>query len=250
MAALPEFPDAADSASGMPLPCNPVSNALRRTQRAPRGFTLIEVAIVLVVIGLLLGGVLKGQELITAARVRNIIKQQDDIKTAYYGFVDRFRLPPGDYNAATAHIPNISTAACNGGNGDANAKVETTNNENTLLWEHLSKSGFLNGSYTCAATVSPQTTPMNAYSQYLDLVYDASYAGASPTARHNLKTGGQVAPDMLGTVDRKIDDGDALRGSFRGSVPATVDPATCWNTTSGQWLVEGGGSNCGGAALL
>jgi prepilin-type N-terminal cleavage/methylation domain-containing protein len=226
---------------------SPPTASLRRTAG---GFTLIEVAIVLVVIGLLLGGVLKGQELITAARVRNIIKQEDDVKAAFFGFLDRYRLPPGDYNRATAHIPGISTAACNGGNGDGNARVETTNNENTLLWEHLSKSGFLGGTYTCAATVGPSTTPMNPYSQYLDLVFDANYAGSSPSARHNLKTGGQVAPDMLGVVDRKIDDGNAFQGSFRGSVPASVDPATCWNTTTGAWLIEGGGGNCGGAALL
>ena len=49
------------------------------------GFTLIEIAIVLVIIGLLLGGVLKGQELITSARVRNLIAQQDGIKAAFFG---------------------------------------------------------------------------------------------------------------------------------------------------------------------
>ena len=66
-----------------------------------RGFTLIEIAIVLVIIGLLLGGVLKGQELITGARVRNLISQQDGIKAAFFGFQDRFRALPGDYAAAT-----------------------------------------------------------------------------------------------------------------------------------------------------
>ena len=55
------------------------------------GFTLIEIAIVLVIIGLLLGGVLKGQELITSARVRNLIATQDGVKAAYFGFLDRYR---------------------------------------------------------------------------------------------------------------------------------------------------------------
>ena len=50
---------------------------------APRGFTLIELAIVLVVIGLLLGGILKGQELIESARARNLISQMDSIRAAY-----------------------------------------------------------------------------------------------------------------------------------------------------------------------
>ena len=60
-------------------------------KRYTSGFTLIEIAIVLVIIGLLVGGVLKGQELITGARVRNLISQQDGIKAAFFGFQDRYR---------------------------------------------------------------------------------------------------------------------------------------------------------------
>ena len=73
-----------------------------------RGFTLIEIAIVLVIIGLLLGGILKGQELITSARVRNLISQQDGVKAAFFGFQDRFRALPGDYTAATTNIANVT----------------------------------------------------------------------------------------------------------------------------------------------
>ena len=91
--------------------------------RQQRGFTLIEIAIVLVIIGLLLGGVLKGQELIQSARVRNLISQQDGVKAAYFGFLDRYRALPGDYTTATTNIANIvATAACNNGNGNGNGK--------------------------------------------------------------------------------------------------------------------------------
>ena len=55
-------------------------------KHSQRGFTLIEIAIVLVIIGLLLGGILKGQELITSARVRNLANQIDGVKAAYFGF--------------------------------------------------------------------------------------------------------------------------------------------------------------------
>ena len=75
------------------------------------GFTLIEIAIVLVIIGLLLGGVLKGQELITGARVRNLISQQDGVKAAYFGFLDRFRALPGDYSNATTTITGVERSA-------------------------------------------------------------------------------------------------------------------------------------------
>src|SRR5215207_6758646 len=96
--------------------------------RRHNGFTLIEIAIVLVIIGLLLGGVLKGKELITGARVRNLIQQQDGVKAAYFGFLDRFRALPGDYAQATTTITNISTAACNSGNGNGDGQIGTGNN--------------------------------------------------------------------------------------------------------------------------
>src|SRR3954471_9111626 len=83
-------------------------------RKLQKGFTLIEIAIVLVIIGLLLGGVLKGQELITGARVRNLIQQQDGEKAAYFGFLDLYRALPGDYSSASGASGNISGATSNG----------------------------------------------------------------------------------------------------------------------------------------
>src|ERR1700737_3718296 len=99
------------------------------------GFTLIEIAIVLVIIGLLLGGVLKGQELITGARVRNFIQQQDGVKAAYFGFLDRYRALPGDYSNAVGTITGVTGGCGVGGNGDGNGQITTAANENILVWE-------------------------------------------------------------------------------------------------------------------
>src|SRR5437763_9708790 len=61
-----------------------------------RGFTLVEIAIVLVIIGLLLGGILKGQEMITQAKIKNAIADYSGISAAYHGYVDRYKKVPGD----------------------------------------------------------------------------------------------------------------------------------------------------------
>ena len=89
--------------------------------RKQSGFTLIEIAIVLVIIGLLLGGVLKGQELIQSARVRNLISQQDGVKAAYFGFLDRFRALPGDYSKASTTIAGVAA----GSNGNNNGQIQS-----------------------------------------------------------------------------------------------------------------------------
>ncbi|MEF8720682.1 MAG: prepilin-type N-terminal cleavage/methylation domain-containing protein [Candidatus Accumulibacter necessarius] len=70
-------------------------NQLKKQQS---GFTLVEIAIVLVIIGLLLGGVLKGQELINSAKVKNMIGDFRTVSSLVYGYQDRFKAFPGDQN--------------------------------------------------------------------------------------------------------------------------------------------------------
>jgi len=101
-------------------------------KRYARGFTLIEIAIVLVIIGLLLGGVLKGQELITGARVRNMISQQDGIKAAFFGFQDRYRALPGGY--AAADTTNETSLGFYGDYGSTSGANDTTQHVVTNKW--------------------------------------------------------------------------------------------------------------------
>ena len=82
------------------------------------GFTLVEIAIVLVIIGLLLGGILKGQELINSAKVKNLANDFRTIPTYVYGYQDKFRAIPGDDGAAVAHV---GTGA---GAGNANGLID------------------------------------------------------------------------------------------------------------------------------
>ena len=231
--------------------------------RKQRGFTLIEIAIVLVIIGLLLGGVLKGQELITSARVRNLISQQDGVKAAFFGFLDRYRAYPGDYSQAVANIPGC--AACQNGNNNgqitASGVAGATIHEQIAVWEHLSRAGFINGSYTYAATESTSSAPTNPYGRFLQMIYDNIYADpVAASTRHNLKTGNQIPSDILAEVDRKIDDGVGNAGSFRFSAYTGDSAGTgtaptanlCYNTGGApfNWLSATPDSNCGGTSLF
>ncbi|HKA44625.1 MAG TPA: prepilin-type N-terminal cleavage/methylation domain-containing protein [Burkholderiales bacterium] len=230
--------------------------------RKQSGFTLIEIAIVLVIIGLLLGGVLKGQELITSARVRNIITQQDGIKAAYFGFLDRFRSLPGDYALASTNIN--CTPTCTNGNGNGqitpNGVAGATIDEHIAAWEHLSKSGFINGSYTYAAV--PETTASaltNPYVRYVQLIYDNSYGVGGLVSRHNIKTGNQVPSDILAEIDRKIDDGNPIGGIFQfspynggagGTSPTGGAVGTCYTAGPPPAWSAPPVTNCGGTSLL
>ncbi len=220
-------------------------------KKQEKGFTLIEIAIVLVIIGLLLGGVLKGQELITGARVRNLIAQQDGIKAAYFGFLDRYRALPGDYKEAKANIPNVGVVCGVGasGNGDGDGQIKAANSENILVWEHLARAGFINGSYTCAAAATTATSPSNPYGGILDLEFDPVFMGQAGS-RHNLKTGGSVPSDILAEVDRKVDDGNPGAGSFRASwaPPLAAQAPTC--VTAGLWVAATPGTDCNGTTLF
>jgi prepilin-type N-terminal cleavage/methylation domain-containing protein len=229
---------------------------LRRQQS---GFTLIEIAIVLVIIGLLLGGILKGQELITSARVRNLADQSNGIQAAYYGFVDRFRNLPGDWAQAAAvqAIPNLGAAA----NGDGDGQIDSaTWTEPRAAWEQLSRAGFISGTYTAAAAAptADADAPRNAFNGFVTLSHSADYAGTAPTVRLNLSVGNQVPVGVMRELDVKIDDGRPEEGTFRAALSAAAalgatvqGAATCTDATTppAVWNIAGDDQSCNGIVL-
>ena len=107
-----------------------------------KGFTLVEIAIVLVIIGLLLGGILKGQEMITQAKIKNVIADMSGVSAAMYGYLDRYRALPGDDGKADRW-----TGATKGdGNGVIVGAWTEAGKESTYFWDHLRRSGFVSGS--------------------------------------------------------------------------------------------------------
>ena len=216
--------------------------------RKQHGFTLVEIAIVLVIIGLLLGGILKGQELINSARVRNIADTNAGIQAAYFGFIDRYRAVPGDMDmlAAQAAIgQDMNSGGNNNGRLDAVRGSDLV--EAAALWEHLWKAGFIQGSYdgTAAALADyPGVAPKNPFNGSIILYRSADYRDnntATPSVRLNLMLGQNIPASIARELDVKIDDARPLTGVLRlapksASIFTTIASADddCINFTAGD----------------
>ncbi|MBI5658730.1 MAG: prepilin-type N-terminal cleavage/methylation domain-containing protein [Nitrosomonadales bacterium] len=118
-------------------------------KRNQSGFTLIEIAIVLVIIGLLLGGVLKGQELINSAKVKNLAADFKNVPLYIYGYQDKFKALPGDDTLAATHVSGVAatTPAGTTGNGLINGEwnSNTYTHESMMFWQHARLAGLVAG---------------------------------------------------------------------------------------------------------
>jgi len=200
-----------------------------------KGFTLVEIAIVLVIIGLLLGGILKGQELINSARVRNLADSTSGIQAAYFGFIDRYRRVPGDWGASSAGAA-IGGVVNSGGNDNGRLDGTPVYREPNALWEHLSKAGFINGSYSGGdnePTTANSAAPFNPFNSAIIMTRTADYldfTAASPPVRLHLIVGRGTPVDIARELDTKLDDSNPGTGGLRSalSTGATLGGTNLW----------------------
>lgn len=201
------------------------------------GFTLIEIAIVLVIIGLLLGGILKGQELINSARVKNLANDFRNVPVYIYAYQDRFRALPGDDRAVVAHVGG-TLATTNGtpGNGiiEGAWNSATLTDESMLFWQHVRLAGLAPGPTNTAAA---DYVPTNAVGGGVGIQSAAPYAGMNRGTYFICSDGitGQFALQL----DTQLDDGNPSTGSmFFGQAGvavalAAVNPAQNYTVCMG-----------------
>lgn len=224
-------------------------------KRNQSGFTLIEIAIVLVIIGLLLGGVLKGQELINSAKVKNLSADFKNIPIFIYGYQDKFKALPGDDAAAATHLTgatNATTPAGTQGNGVINGNWNTTTNtdESFLFWQHVRLAGLAPGP---TAVGDADYIPKNAVSGKIGIQGGTAALAATPVKdANNVAIRGAYiicSEGILGKfakqMDTTLDDGNTATGSMlatpttgyalgaAATATASVDDATSYTVCMG-----------------
>ena len=209
------------------------------------GFTLVEIAIVLVIVGLLLGGVLKGQELITSGKAKALYSDKTAIQTAFNTYSDRYRAVPGDDPTASTRFTGLACgvagatastvgATCINGNGNGvivgqglegstastvpvvalTATPATGNSdENYKMWQHLRAAQLIQTEGT--GPIAIFAPPANGTNGLIAVNSTRPYFGQQESALYFLTS--NVPGNVATAVDAANDDGFTNRGGFRSA---------------------------------
>lgn len=214
------------------------------SQYGKTGFSLVELSIVLVILGLLTGGILGGQSLIHAAELRSITKEYETFQTAINTFKDKYFAVPGDMRNATdfwgyadtsgsggecgdpAADTGTGTETCNGtGNGRVADFFQGEDYEWYRFWQHLSNAGLITGNYTGVGTGSPSVLGTNVPASKFGgvgwiMAHIGNYPGDGDAYQADYGSefivgapdgwnvsGPAFSPEEAWNIDTKVDDG-------------------------------------------
>jgi prepilin-type N-terminal cleavage/methylation domain-containing protein len=208
-------------------------------KRNQSGFTLIEIAIVLVIIGLLLGGVMKGQELINSAKVKNLAADFKNTSLYIYGYQDKFRSLPGDDTQAASHVDGATKATtpvlADVGNGLINGNWDSTTqtDESYLFWQHVRMAGIATGITTTADTVNyPQRNTLGGLVGITNSTATDNPISAGTTVLRGayIICSGNIQGKFAKQLDIMMDDGNTASGSMMTQINSSGSPQPAGTT--------------------
>lgn len=182
--------------------------------RKQAGFTLVEIAIVMVIIGLLLGGVLKGQEIITNAKIKNLENDFNGTTAAIYSYQDRYRALPGDDPNAGIRFPSLQvTTNGKSGNGTIDQVFNSTTDgdESRLFWLHLRNAGLVSGA------TDDQQQPTNAFGGLTGVSTGAITLPILPTMPGLFVGFSNIPRNIANILEARADDGNPQSGSIQAT---------------------------------
>ena len=185
-------------------------------RRQQSGFTLVEIAIVLVIIGLLLGGILKGQELINSAKVKNLANDFRVIPTYIYAYQDKFKALPGDDANATTHVTCPAPDTCTNGNGNGvingNWNSSTAGDESFEFWQQVRYANLASGP---TSKTDPTYQPRNAVGGVIGVTSATTAQAVGGITGTYIVCSSGILGKFAKQLDIQMDDGKTESGSMR-----------------------------------
>ncbi|MBI5786349.1 MAG: type II secretion system protein [Rhodocyclales bacterium] len=192
-----------------------------RPIRRQAGFTMVEIAAVMVIGGLIYGSVLKNQELVASATAKRLANDFTTVTTAVRTYEGLYRSLPGDDRAATDHVGGAMQATTPAGS-IGNARIDgawnslTETDESYLVWQHLRLARIVGGSteVPAAPTEGDPYNPRNGAEGRIGVTSAPVLTSASwPAALFTCSSG--VDGRLARRIDRMLDDGDTRAGDLR-----------------------------------
>ncbi len=203
-------------------------------KNSQNGFTLVELAIVLMIIGLLISGILRGQELIQNARINATLRQLKSYDAASLTFIDSYAALAGDITNPGTRLPNCAGQCATAGDGNGTIGIvnfdgSSTTNEQNTFWLHLNAANLISGIDTAKSWggnpnngyYPPIPIGGNAYIVHFSSTPTAFWPnGANGHYYHigNANGAGQstevIPVNVIERIDRKADDGKPFTGDI------------------------------------